>query len=213
MNISSQWYNSWYEDYYRTKSSTSTQSVTTSENVDEQDFSLKSISSQSGVQPPPPPPQEMDFQNMSDEDLLSYLTKMQELTGTIPGMEDGTTVDSLTDEQLKTVRNTLIEMSGTMQDMKQMPPPPRDISSISDDDLISLLDTIKSYTGSIPGIKDSESLQATDLTAEQLDSARNALVERQQEQFQNSMKQRMEEMVQNGGMAYIVSNLTASYAS
>lgn len=150
------------------------------------------------------PPEKPDFANMSDEDLTTFLTKMQEKTGSIPGVEDGTSVSDLSSEQLQSIRNTLTEITTKMEermsgihDMGRPPqgtfgmqgPPPMDIPNISDDSLKTLLETIKSDTGSIPGIDDSESADIASLTDEQLQKARDTLME--------MMQKRMDEMRQS----------------
>jgi hypothetical protein len=110
MNISSLLQSTDYYSYYRTKNSANEQSVTTSGESDKTE-SADAASIQSDIKPasPPPPPRKPDFENMSDEDLRSYLTKMQELNGDIFETEDETAAASLTDEELANVRGMLIE--------------------------------------------------------------------------------------------------------
>lgn len=154
--------------------------------------------------PPPKPPQKIDFENMTDEDLTSFLEKMQSETGSIPGVEEGTSVSELTSEQLQEIREQLYAMAEEMEGMRGMgrmkgppPAPPEEIESMSDDALTSLLEKIQEETGSIPGIEDSESTDVSSLTSEQLQSAREALVE--------MMQQRMEEMMQSKTMSHAIS--------
>ena len=154
MNISSLLQSTDYYDYYRNKNSANNsraQSVQASEDTDESTL-LAAASDPSVGKPPPPPPESADFENMSDEDLRSYLTKMQEWTGGIPGTESGTTVEDLSDEELAEVRGTLIEMSEKAPALKHAPASlGADAASLSDEDLLSLLEAVKSYTGSVPG--------------------------------------------------------------
>lgn len=115
--------------------------------------------------PPPQAMTETDFSSMSDEDLVSFLQKIQEKTGSIPGLEEGTQVSDLTSEQLQGIREQLTEMSERMKEMQtkmkgmggMQGPPPMDIQNMSDESLKSLLEAIKSDTGSIPGIDSSAS--------------------------------------------------------
>jgi hypothetical protein len=114
MNISSLLQSTDYYSYYRTKNNANVQGVTTSGESGESDkteSAVNAASVQSDIKPasPPPPPRKPDFENMSDEDLRSYLTKMQELTGDVSETEDETTVASMTDEELANVRSILIE--------------------------------------------------------------------------------------------------------
>lgn len=146
----------------------------------------------------PPPPPETDFSNMSDEELTSFLQQMQEKTGSIPGVEEGTSVSDLTSEQLQSIRELLTDMSERMKGMQgkggmQGSPPPMDIQNMSDDNLKALLEEIKEKTGSIPGVEDSESVEVSSLTDEQLQSARDALEKTIQEQ----MKKMMQSMTMN----------------
>lgn len=146
--------------------------------------------------PPPPPPEEMDFENMSDDDLKSFLGKMQEVTGQIPGIEDDTAASDLTSEQLQKARDTLTDMSSRIKEGgHKMGPPPDFVESLSDDDLKSLLNIIKESKGNIPGLEGSDDVDIDELTDEQLDAARTALSDMQQQRFQDSMRGRVEEMM------------------
>jgi hypothetical protein len=118
----------------------------------------------------PPPPHEMDFSSLSDDDLKDYLQRMYDVTGTVPGMDAGTTVGDLTEEQLGAVRGTLIEMS------RQAPPQQLDsdtVSSMSDDDFQSLLLMILNMTGSIFGMEGSEDTDTGSLFGSELDMIRD----------------------------------------
>lgn len=141
----------------------------------------------------PPPPQKLDFTNMSDNDLISHLEKIQEMTGSIPGVEDGTSASELTSEQLQSIRELLANMPDKTNGMRGMgkmqSPPPMDIQDLSDDSLKSFLESIKEKTGSIPGIEDSESIEVSSLTDEQLQSARSALLEMMMKRMEGMMLQ------------------------
>lgn len=79
----------------------------------------------------PPPPESIDFESMSDDELMSYLEEMQNVTGNIPGMEAGTSVSELSDEALESIRELLEEMSSlaSSQDINRpMGPPPQQIT-------------------------------------------------------------------------------------
>ncbi len=75
-----------------------------------------------GMQGPPPPPPIDAVNSMSDEDLTSLLTAIQEETGSIPGIEDSESTDAatLTEEQLETARDALSDMMRQrMEEMMQ----------------------------------------------------------------------------------------------
>lgn len=55
-------------------------------------------------------PGDMDFENMSNDDLKEYLQKLYEITGMVPGKNGS--VEDLTEEDLEDVRTTLVEMLG-----------------------------------------------------------------------------------------------------
>lgn len=173
-----------------------------------------SFSSEGMARSKMPPPEKIDFSEMSDEDLVNFLQQIQERTGSIPGVDEGTSVSDLTTEQLQGIREQLTEMSSKMEEMRGMHgmggmrgmggmggPPPMDVQSMSKDDLISLLQDIQEKTGSVPGVDDSESTDVSSLNDEQLQSARDALTE--------MMKERMEKMSQNMAMTQGIS----AYAS
>ncbi len=212
MNISSVSQSQYNYEYYQTKTKKDEQSAQTADELEA--LGLSAAQKPSG--PPPKPPEETDFSNMSDSDLKDFLSQMQEMTGTIPGVEDGTAVEDLTEEQLGSIRETLTEMSESMKaDGRRMPPPggpPQDVSSMSDEDLTSLLEMIKKDTGTIPGVENSEDVSVSELTEEQLSNARDALAGHQQERFQSSMRTRIDEMMKTGDGAQIMSNLLAQSA-
>lgn len=206
-------------------SGTGTQSTQNSQNIaeilkklsEQQDSVSFSAEGMSRSQMPPPP-QKVDFSEMSDEDLVSLLQTMQEKTGSIPGVEEGTDVSELTSEQLQGIRDTLSEMSSKMEEMRGMRgmhgmggmqgmrgmqgPPPMDVQSMSDDSLKSLLEKIQEDTGSIPGIENSESTEVSSLSEEQLQTARDALTE--------MMQKRIEEMMQSQVMSRAISSYEAN---
>lgn len=200
MNISALSQNNYISSLGSSTSARSTQKTQTSEDLlknlgSNQD--TVSISAEARAYSKMPPPKDMDFSNMSDEDLSGFLQKMQEKTGSIPGVEEGTDVSELTSEQLQDIREQLTSMSEQMKNMGgmrgmggmgRMQGPPPNIQEMSDDDLKSLLTDIQEKTGSIPGLEDSEDTDVSSLTDEQLQNARDALMEQ--------MKKRMEEMSQ-----------------
>lgn len=57
-----------------------------------------------GKMPPP-----LDFENMSDKELTTWLNHMQEKTGSIPVTQDAESVEDLTAEDLQALRETLME--------------------------------------------------------------------------------------------------------
>lgn len=208
MEISSLLQNNYISSLGSSTSTRSSQKTQTSEDL-LKDLGSKqdtvSISAEARAYSKMPPPKDMDFSNMSDEDLSGFLQKMQEKTGKIPGMDEGTDVSELTSEQLQDIREQMASMSeqmknmggmrgvGGMQGMGRMQGPPLNIQEMSDDDLKSLLADIQEKTGSIPGLEDSEGTDVPSLTDEQLQSARDALMEQ--------MKKRMEEMSQYSSMS------------
>lgn len=211
MNTSSVSQSQYNYNYYQTK--TKKEEEASAQTTDELEaLGLSVPRKPSGS--PPKPPEEMDFENMSDSDLKDFLGKMQEMTGTIPGAEDGTAVEDLSEEQLGSIRELLTEMSENMKaGGKRMPPPggpPQDVSSMSDEDLTSLLEMIKADTGTIPGVEDSENLSVSELTEEQLATARETLSTQQQERFQGSLRTRIDEMMKNGDGAQVMGNVLAS---
>ena len=170
---------------------------------------------------PSPTLMEVDFTNMADEDLINFLQKTQEATSFIPGVESGISASELTSEQLQNVRELLANMSARMSEMRGMramqgkemahgigmminpsPMPHMNIQDMSDDNLLMLLEAIKSDIGSIPGLDNSESIEVSSLTAEQLQIVRDALVE--------MMQKRMEEMMQFRAMSRAVSAYEAN---
>jgi NTP pyrophosphatase (non-canonical NTP hydrolase) len=115
MNVSSLLQSTDYYDYYRTKNNAASQSAaTTAEGKTEESLNLfDAISDKSEAKAPPPPPppsQEPDFENMSDDDLKSYLTKLQEESGIVFETADKRTIESLTEEELDGIRSELIAM-------------------------------------------------------------------------------------------------------
>lgn len=198
MNISS----IWYENLYKLQG-TKTQSTGNTENSqsmksliellsNEQDDASFSAAGMARLKMPPPP-EEMDFENMSDDDLKDYLQRMQDITGFIPGATDGVQASDLTEDQLASVREKLAEMKahgrpqgrGPMQvAMYQPPEMSAAAAQLSDDDLTSLLEAIQKRTGSIPGVEESDAkTDASALTQEQLQSARDALLEMMQQRM------------------------------
>ncbi len=81
---------------------------------------------------------------------------------------------------------------------------------MSDEDLTSLLETIKEDTGTIPGVEDSEDVSVSELSEEQMADAREALANQQQQFFQQSMRTRIDEMMKSGDGAQIMQNLFAA---
>ena len=199
-------------DVTKTQSTNNTQSLTkVSQSVDNRMDSVSISPEGLTLSKMTPPPQNLDFENMSDEDLTDFLEKMQQYTGHLPGVEEGTVVSDLTSEQLQDIRDVLTYMStqmgkmhGTGKMQGQPPPPPLDIQSMSKDDFITLLEKIKEETGAIPGIADSESTEVSSLTEEQIQDARDALAE--------MMKKRIEEMMQSLEMSRAISAYGANGA-
>jgi hypothetical protein len=111
MNISSLLQNTDYYSYYRTKNNAGDNALAATGEADKTESAVDAASAQSDIKPasPPPPPRKPDFENMSDEDLRSYLTKMQESAGDISETDDETAVAGMTDEELDAVRSLLIE--------------------------------------------------------------------------------------------------------
>lgn len=131
---------------------------------------------------PPAPPEQMDFANMSDEELKDYVQEMQAWTGNVPGMAGDTDIAALSEEELETLRETLTNMSNNARRAGgPPPPPPSDVDAMSEDELFSLLEEIQAETGSIPGVEDSETLEVSSLTEEQMEAAKVALEEIMQE--------------------------------
>lgn len=113
--------------YGTTAASGSTQNTQNSQNLaeilkklSEQEDSVTFSAEGMSCSQMPPPPQEVDFSEMSDEDLVSFIQTMQEKTGSIPGIEEGTDASELTSEQLDSVRQTLTDMSSRMKEMRGM---------------------------------------------------------------------------------------------
>lgn len=216
MEITSLLQNSGMYNISSVNGSKNTQSTQTTQNT--QSDTLKMLFSgedgvtfsKEGMERSKMPPQKIDFSSMSDEDLTNFITKMQEKTGSIPGVEDGTAASDLTSEQLQSIREQLTEMSSKMEEMRGMggmrgmgrmqgppPSPSQDVQEMSNDSLKSLLETIKKDTGSIPGIDNSESTEVSSLSDDQLQSARDAITE--------MMQKRLEEMSQNMNMSHAIS--------
>lgn len=84
----------------------------------------------------PPPPHEMDFENMSGDELKDYLQQMYEVTGTLPGGMEGS-VDELDDETLEEIRGVLVEMSENSAASKALSS--QEASSLTGADYKSLL--------------------------------------------------------------------------
>ncbi len=155
----------------------------------------------------PPPPQEMDFSSLSDDDLKDYLQQMYNVTGTIPGMDAGTTVDDLTDAQLGAVRETLIEMS-------QQEPPQLNadtVSSMSDDDFKSLLLMILNMTGSIFGMEGSEDTDTDSLFGSELDMIRDYVTQYLNESLTERLTQDQAQTAQQASAAYEDNSTTNVY--
>lgn len=137
----------------------------------------------------PQPPEEMDFENMSDEDLKGYLQQMQDATGFIPGIEEGVQASELTTEQLETVRGELSAVKNRRPEMMGMqgPPPPPMMNGMSgetsDEDITSILSAIQERTGVIPGIEESEETDVSQLTNEQKQTAWDSVLEAMQQRM------------------------------
>jgi len=123
----------------------------------------------------PPPPHEMDFSSLSDDGLRDYLSQMYDVTGHVPGAEDGVTAEELTSGQLAQARSALIDMS-------QQPPPdmrltPESVSSMPDEDLKTVLMMLAGMGGSILGTNGSEDADADSLFGGDLGMIRDQLVQ------------------------------------
>lgn len=182
MNISAIWENSLYSLLADSKVTTAETSKTKSQSWD----SLYGISDSATISEEglarskmPPPPHEMDFENMSDEALKDYLEKMQEMSGkAIPGMDSDVKASDLTEEQLQTVREALSKIPEDMKSRRNMPPMPPmpeiDLDSLSDEDLISLLEKALQKTDTES--EDSEDTGITTLAEEQTQITRDSLM-------------------------------------
>ena len=132
---------------------------------------------------PPPPPEQMDFDSMSDEDLISYLQEMQELTGTVPGMAGDTVVSELTSEELSSIRTTLKDMAangpqggGEAGGGTPPPPPPEtaNVEDMTDDELAAYLKRMQEMTGQAPGVDNGTSVDS--LSEEDMANIRSSLM-------------------------------------
>lgn len=142
----------------------------------------------------PPPPEEMDFDSMSDDEVVSYVKQMQEATGKVPGMDDDASLDDLTSEQIANLRTTLNDMAANPPEKGQGPggpggprgaggpqggPPPAppeetDVNEMSDEELLEYLEKMQEMTGgNIPGME--EGVSVSSLTEDNLSTVRSAL--------------------------------------
>lgn len=136
-------------------------------------------------------PPKIDFNNMNDDELKSWLTFMQEETGSIPGAEDVDSVDELSADQLQSLRETLSaqqeeRMHG--ETTNKMPPMDKIISEMSDDDLSNLLKIIQEKTGAVPGTE--KAVDLDNISAEELEEIRSTLISNIQNMKEQQSPQR-----------------------
>lgn len=140
----------------------------------------------------PPPPEAVNFESMSDDDFKSYLEQCSNTFGSLPGIDNASSINDLTEEQLAQLRQTFTEMSqngpgrpggpGGAPQLSQL------LESADETELKSILTKLFEKTGSISGLEDEDLTSIDDLTQEQLDKAKEALIE--------DTKKREEEMHQ-----------------
>lgn len=143
---------------------------------------------------PPPPPEKMDFSTLSDDELREYVERMQALTGAVPGMSGDVEVAALTSDEMEAIRATLVDISQNARqigrDGQAPPPPPTDVSGLSDDEIESLLAKLQESYGYIPGVEDSEETDVSTLTERQWQDALTALTAMFEEQGRTIMMNR-----------------------
>jgi len=132
----------------------------------------------------PAPPDSVDFENLSDEDFQAYLQQCIAAYGQLPGMSAVTDVSALSDDDLEALKVEYAQMSqnapgGQFVANGSAPKLSQTLANIDDDGLKTILAGLLEKNGSIPGVG-SNIKSVDDLTQEQLDTARETMVEEAQ---------------------------------